>query len=77
MEQIDIKLTEIRGKLSSATEELAIMAMNDSETYQEAIDKLKSYRWKLVGKFSNEIIEQSIDYVKEYGLNKQIEKPLK
>lgn len=76
MDEFDIKLNSIRGELNKATRELSVLALEDSKTYEEAIQKLKDYRWKLSGSFSNEIIKKAIDHIKDYALGKEIEKPL-
>lgn len=76
MNQFDNKLNSIRGDLNKATKDLAALAMEESETYEDAIQKLKDYRWKLTGNFSNEIIDRAIAHIEGYALTKEIKKPL-
>ncbi|MBM7577701.1 hypothetical protein [Jeotgalibacillus terrae] len=55
-----------------AISDLADAALQDSDTYQEAIKKLKEYRWKMNGEVATFIIESAVEVVREKALQVEI-----
>lgn len=57
-----------RNDMDKAISLLAEKAIDDSETYLHAIEKLKGFRWSLNGELSTLIIDTAIERVTEKAL---------
>ncbi len=76
MTTLEENLHQARKNVNNAIEQLANAAINDSKTFQSAIDKLKEFKWKFTGQSSSLMIDLAIELVEKKALNSSIEKPL-
>lgn len=54
--------------------QLADVAIEDSSTYSEAIEKLKRFKWNFTGHSAGMMIESAIEVVEKRALSAEIKK---
>lgn len=72
MNDLEKNLYQVRRQINDAIIQLAATALEDSSTYEEAIEKLKDFRWKLTGATSNFMIDEAIEIVIRKAMKSQI-----
>lgn len=74
MSDLEKGVIHTRNHMNDVVDKLAEDAMNDSETYIQAINKLKQFRWNLNGPLSTAIIETAIERIEQRALHANIER---
>lgn len=74
MTELEKKLHHARKNLNEVIHQLANTAIEDSESYHSAIQKLKDFRWKFTGESSSMMIDLAIEIIKERALNASTKK---
>lgn len=72
MREIESKLHLARKLINESVEALANAAMDDSETYEEAIKKIKEFRWKLSGKSSDYLLDEAAEKIRQKSMKAKI-----
>ncbi|GGC84580.1 hypothetical protein [Enterococcus wangshanyuanii] len=72
MNALEEKFQEVRAGVYALVSQLADEAMKDSKTFHEAIGKVRSFKWKIVGAEGNFIIEQAILLIEKRSLGAEI-----
>lgn len=74
MTVLEKELHQARGNMNASIDKLVETAIEDSTTYQEAIKKLKHFRWNFNGQLSAVIIETAIERINLLAVSSQIQK---
>lgn len=72
MSELEANLHQARKQINDAVKSLAGAAMRDSSTYQDAIQKLRDYRWKLMGRSADLLIDEAIEIVENEALKSEV-----
>lgn len=69
MSKLEKNLHQARNQFNETIKELANTAIEDSSTYDEAVKKLKDFRWKFTGQSTDLIIDLAIEVVQRRALS--------
>lgn len=68
MSELEANIHQVRKETNEKISKLADAAIGDSRTYNEAIQKLKDFRWKFADKVAITMIESAIAIVQDQAL---------